>query len=147
VHLGAIFVLGWLGFFLMLWCFGTNTFGYEAVRIAHPTLTNLVWFGSILLVCGVGGYIIGSIIMGVYLFVSLHIRGRHDNEAFSALKIEDYKNFLRLHIDGDGKLTIYPLKIDKVEREWNLEVKNKVESYKPKNELKVELIEEIDPIG
>jgi len=147
VHLGAIFVLGWLGFFLMLWCFGTDTSGYDAVRLAHPTSTNLVWFVSILLVCGVGGYIIGSIIMGVYLFVSLHIRGRHDNEAFSALKIEDYKNFLRLHIDGDGKLTIYPIKIDKVGRKWIHQEKNGNESYQPKNDLKAELIEEIDPIG
>lgn len=147
VHLGAIFVLGWLGFFLMLWCFGTDTSGYETVRLAHPTLTNLVWFGSILLVCGVGGYIIGSIIMGVYLFVSLHIRGRHDNEAFSALKIEDYKNFLRLHIDGGGKLTIYPIKIEKVGREWIHQEQNGNESYKPKNDLKAELIEEIHPIG
>ncbi len=130
----------------MLWFFGISTFGYEAYRIAHPTSTNLVWFGSILLVCGVGGYIIGSIIMGVYLFVSLHLRGRHDNEAFSALKIEDYKNFLRLHIDGDGKLTIYPIKIEKVEREWIHEVKNGEEFHKPKNELKAELIEEIAPI-
>ncbi len=146
-HLGATFILGWLSFFLMLQYFGISTLEYEALRNAHPTLTNLVWLGCILLVCGVGGYVIGSIIMGVYLFVSLHIFGRHDNEAFSALKIEDYKNFLRLHIGSDGKLTIYPLKIDKVEREWSLEVKNEVESYKPKNELKAGLIEEIDPIA
>ncbi len=140
-HLGAIFVLGWLGYRLSFW-FGTK------YGLVGSTATNLVWFGCILLVCGVGGYIVGSIIMGVYLFVSLHIFGRHDNEAFSALKIEDYKNFVRLHIGRDGKLSIYPLKIEKVGREWiDVKVGDQIISRQPKKEIKPELIEPITPIG
>jgi hypothetical protein len=64
------------------------------------------------------GWIIGSFNMGLYLTVSMNIFGRHDNEAFSALKIQDFKNFLRLHIDKQGTLTIYPIKIEKVSRKW-----------------------------
>jgi len=139
-HLGAIFVLGWLGYLLSLWL--RAIFG-----LVDSTAGNLVWFGCIWLVCGVGGYIIGSIIMGVYLFVSLHIFGRHDNEAFSALKIEDYKNFVRLHIGRDGKLSIYPLKIERVERKWIYEEKNGKKICQPKNGLKPQLIERIEPIG
>jgi len=139
-HLGAIFVLGWLGYVLSFWL-------RAKYNLTGPTAINLVWFGSVLAVCSLGGYIIGPIIMGVYLFVSLHIFGRHDNEAFSALKIEDYKNFVRLHIGRDGKLSIYPLKIERVEREWIHEERNGKSSYKPKNGLKPELIEQIEPIG
>lgn len=134
-HLTAVFFLGWWAYLLSEWII-TN------YGIVGETTRSLIWFGCIFLVCGIGGYLIGSFIMGVYLFVSLHIFGRHDNEAFSALKIEDYKNFLRLHIDREGKLTIYPLKIDKVEREWIRESKGNAESYKPKNKLKVKLIED-----
>lgn len=146
-HLGAAFVLGWAGFFLMLWSLGIDTAGYDAFHNDHPTRTNLVWFGWILLVGGVGGYVIGSFIMGAYLFISLHFWGRHDNEAFSALKIEDYKNFLRLHIDAAGRLTIYPFKIEQVGREWT-DVKDGAEivACRPKGEIKPELIETIDPL-
>ena len=64
------------------------------------------------------GYILGSLVMGLYLLVSLSLFGRHSNEAFSSLKIQDYKNFLRLHIDSNGRLTIYPFGIRCVPREW-----------------------------
>jgi hypothetical protein len=65
----------------------------------------------------VGG-LAGSLLMGLYLFVSLNLFGRHRNEAFSALRISDYKNFLRLRIDADGRLDIYPVGIDRVPRDW-----------------------------
>lgn len=84
----------------------------------------------------------------MYLFISLHIFGRHDNEAFSALKIEDYKNFLRMHIDTNGNLTIYPIKIEKVPRKWN-EVTGeggKVSHYTPDGGTSPELIEKIPTI-
>ena len=56
--------------------------------------------------------------MGLYLLISLNFFGRHEEEAFSALRIEDYKNFLRMHISSDGTLTIYPVKIKEVPRKW-----------------------------
>jgi hypothetical protein len=64
------------------------------------------------------GSLIGPFLMGVYLLVSLNVFGRHSNEAFSSLRIEDYKNFLRLHIGPDGALTIFPLGIERVPRRW-----------------------------
>jgi hypothetical protein len=67
---------------------------------------------------GAGAWAIGSTIMGVYLLLSLNVFGRHSEQAFSALRIEDYKHFLRLHIAADGTLKIYPIKLDRVPRRW-----------------------------
>ena len=49
-----------------------------------------------------GGWVVGSIIVGIYLLVSVNVFGRHSEEAFSGLRVEDFKNFLRLHVGRDG---------------------------------------------
>lgn len=66
----------------------------------------------------VGGSFIGSWILGIYLMASLAIYGRHSNEAFSALRIVDWKQFLRLRIGRDGTLSIFVVGIDRVARRW-----------------------------
>ncbi len=66
-----------------------------------------------------GGYLVGPFLMGMYLYISLRVFRRHANEAFSSLRIPDYKNFLRLHIGREGDLTIYPIGIEKVPRVWS----------------------------
>ena len=85
-----------------------------ALGITHPlaaeAFSGALMFGS--------GALVGSFLMGLYLLVSLNVFGRHSNEAFSALRIEDYKNFLRLHIAKDGSLTIFPIGIERVPRRW-----------------------------
>ena len=63
-------------------------------------------------------FLVGSFIMGLYLLVSLNFFGRHGNEAFSSLGVEDWKNFVRLHINEQGDLTIYPIGIRRVPRKW-----------------------------
>ena len=82
--------------------------------------------------------------MGLYLTISMNIFGRHDNEAFSALKIKDYKNFLRLHIDEEGTLTIFPIKIQKASRNWRKrnDGENDNAYIVPLDGTKPELIEE-----
>ncbi|MGC2238173.1 MAG: hypothetical protein WA584_18615 [Pyrinomonadaceae bacterium] len=141
-HLAVILVTGWAGYLLHVWI--ARQLGFTG----DPTIAHLIWFVSVAFVCALGGYFIGSFIMGLYLFVSLHILGRHDNEAFSALKIEDYKNFLRLHINKNGDLTIYPVKIEKVPRDWNefADASGNIEFYTPKGGSKPDLIEKIPPI-
>jgi hypothetical protein len=67
-----------------------------------------------------GGWVVGSFVVGVYLLVSVNVFGRHSEEAFSALRVEDYKSFLRLHVAKDGTLTIWPLKIERVPRRWRV---------------------------
>jgi hypothetical protein len=40
------------------------------------------------------------------------------NELFAGQGIDDWKIFLRLHIAADGALTIYPIALDRVSRQW-----------------------------
>ncbi|HKE70050.1 MAG TPA: metallophosphoesterase [Nocardioidaceae bacterium] len=44
--------------------------------------------------------------------------GVNVNELFAAQSIEDYKGFLRLRIDPDGSLTVYPIGIERRVRHW-----------------------------
>jgi hypothetical protein len=67
---------------------------------------------------------VGAFILGVYLFVSIRIFGRHGNEAFSSLRIQDYKQWLRLRIDAAGVLTIHAIAIDRVPRRWRAAKRN-----------------------
>lgn len=64
----------------------------------------------------VAGMIVGPTIFGLYLLVALNVFGFHPEEAFSSLRIQDYKQFLRLHITPEGKLEIFPVAIRKVPR-------------------------------
>lgn len=65
----------------------------------------------------ISGYIVGSLLMGVYLFIALHFFKLHTNEAFSALRNEDFKGFLRMRITQD-KFEAFFIGIDSVPRKW-----------------------------
>ena len=60
----------------------------------------------------------GVILLAVYLAICDRVfgerLGRHTTEVFACQALEDHKNFLRLHIDRDGALTIYPIAVDDV---------------------------------
>ena len=66
------------------------------------------------LVTALGAALVSSVIFGAYLLVSLNFFGRHVTEAFSSLRIADYKGLLRMRVGADGALTIYPVVIDRV---------------------------------
>ena len=59
------------------------------------------------------GALIGGSLWGLYWVVTGVVGRMHAEDAFAALRIQNYKNFLRLKFEPD-KLTIYPLGIDKV---------------------------------
>jgi hypothetical protein len=101
--------------------------------------SSVVQLGAMTIFLFVFGGLIGAWITGLYLFVSLAVFQRHQNEAFSALAIQDYKNFLRLHIREDGQIAIYPVKIDRVPRHWT-----STQPPEPDPQLVPELIE--DPV-
>lgn len=94
--------------------------GWGALALARTLLPH--WgpgrFTLVAILVAAGAWVFGSIIVGLYLLVSLNIFGRHSEEAFSSLRIEDYKHFLRLHVARDGLLTIYPIGIGRVPRTW-----------------------------
>ena len=62
------------------------------------------------------GVVFGPTVFGLYLLLSVNLFGFHALEAFSSLRIQDYKHFLRFHIDERGRLEIFPLAIRKVPR-------------------------------
>jgi hypothetical protein len=102
-HWNCIFYLGWGAAIVAGWLVPASPF-------ARFLLTGALVFG--------GGWVVGSFVMGLYLLISLNVFGRHGEQAFAALRIQDEKNFLRLHITRDGALTIYPVKIERVPRRW-----------------------------
>lgn len=104
-HVLAVFLLGWGSNVLMA--------RYLPSQSGHPLYMLLI---GVLIV--IGGWVVGSCIMGIYLLISLNGFRRHSNEAFSSLGIQDWKNFLRMKIDADGNLTIYPIGIRRVPRRW-----------------------------
>ncbi len=61
------------------------------------------------------GGIIGGFVFGLYWVITSIAMRMHAAEAFAALRIKDYKNFLRMRFDRDT-LTIYPIGVDKVPR-------------------------------
>jgi hypothetical protein len=56
-------------------------------------------------------------VVALYLLVASRF-GININEVMAAQSIEDHKGFLRMRIAGDGTLTIYPVKVDKICRAW-----------------------------
>jgi hypothetical protein len=104
-HLAAAFLVGWLALLLTR----------DVFELPYGSVVQLVVSGLITLMLGA---VVGSFLLGVYLFVSIRLLGRHSNEAFSSLRIQDYKQWLRLRIDAAGALTIYAIAIDRVPRRW-----------------------------
>ena len=82
---------------------------------ANHYLSGLVTFIEMVF----AGALTGGIIWSIYLIVVCRWLGLHTNDAFSAMRIEGYKNFLRLKLTPD-ELTIYPIGIEKVpdRKEW-----------------------------
>jgi len=68
--------------------------------------------------------IVSGFVFGLYLLVTLNFFGRHPNEGFSSLRIEDYKSFLRLRIDKDGGLTVFPIGLKDVPKDNGATLKN-----------------------
>ncbi len=83
--------------------------------------TASVWHSLVfLLEMVVGGGLAGAALFALYLLVTSALAGFHLNEVFSSQAIQDYKNFLRLHVDPEGTLRIYPVRVDNVPRKWAL---------------------------
>ncbi|QSB14305.1 metallophosphoesterase [Natronosporangium hydrolyticum] len=61
--------------------------------------------------------LVGAQLVAGYLWLGSWF-GINLNELFAAQGIEDNKSFLRLHIAGDGTLTVYPIGVEKVCRRW-----------------------------
>ncbi|MDR6685925.1 hypothetical protein J2Y41_001483 [Arthrobacter sp. 1088] len=65
-----------------------------------------------------GGWAVGS--EAFALFILATPSGEVSTWKMSGQSIEDHKGFLRLHLAADGTLTVYPLVVDTVCRDWQL---------------------------
>ncbi len=85
--------------------------GITSTLDGAPSLA--AFLGLVWVLGGVGG------VLGVsgYLWAT-NCLGYHSNEAYAPLHHMDQKNFLRLHIDGTGALTVYPIGVERVCRRW-----------------------------
>jgi hypothetical protein len=104
-HLLAVFFIGWGAAYVAV-----HVMGLQFRSISQLLLSGAIIFAS--------GYLVGAVLLGLYLLISLNAFGRHGNEAFSSLKVEDWKHFLRFKIGTDGTLTIFPIGIRRVARRW-----------------------------
>lgn len=57
-----------------------------------------------------------SLIFGSYLYICINWFHIHFDEAFSSLRIANYKAFTRFHITKDGDLEVFTLAVDKVNK-------------------------------
>jgi hypothetical protein len=110
-HLAAAFLVGWLALLLTVRVFDFS-YGSDLQLLVSGLITVLL------------GAFVGSFLLGIYLFLSVRLLGRHSNEAFSSLHIQDFKEWLRLRIDASGVLTIYAIAIDRVPRHWRATHRN-----------------------
>ena len=105
-----------------------------AISVLIASLKTLP-FGEILYFAALGlGMVIagavGGIVWGIYLLVTSYSLNGHPNDAFSAMRLDSYRHFLRMKIERN-KLTIYPIGIDKSPQREDWE-KNK--AYQPGNQ-------------
>ncbi len=88
-----------------------------ASALAGTLGTGLASLAAFLLLVFVLGGVGGVLGVSGYLFLT-NLAGFHANEAFAPLHHADQKNFLRLHIDTEGVLALYPVGIERVARRW-----------------------------
>jgi hypothetical protein len=87
----------------------SSAFGFRGIP-------SLLAFLGLLGVLGAG---VGAFGLAGYLWAT-NCLGFHANETYAPLRVMDYKHFLRLRIDVDGALTVFPVAVDRVCREWLL---------------------------
>lgn len=76
----------------------------------------VAYYASVFLYFWVFSTPIVSLVFGSYLYICINWLHLHFDEAFSSLRIANYKSFTRFHINSKGDLEIFTLAVDKV---WN----------------------------
>jgi hypothetical protein len=81
------------------------------------------WPGWVVLACCVAGTSALTGLLASFAFaayIRLARTGLVAGWQMSAQSIEDHKGFVRMHIGADGDLTLYPLVVDRVCRDWSI---------------------------
>uniref|UniRef100_A0A2N9HRG6 Uncharacterized protein n=1 Tax=Fagus sylvatica TaxID=28930 RepID=A0A2N9HRG6_FAGSY len=80
-----------------------------------------IYYASVFLYFWVFSTPVVSLVFGSYLYICINWLHIHFDEAFSSLRIANYKAFTRFHIKSDGDLEVFTLAVDKVPKEWKLD--------------------------
>lgn len=136
LHLAAAFAVGWTAL----------RFTTGVLELHYGSILQLLLSGAITFLLGGP---VGAFILGVYLFISIRFFGRHSTEAFSSLRIQDFKQWLRLRIDSAGNLTIFAIAIDRVPRRWRATVRAGTATLEPDDARasRPRLIDEVEVRG
>ncbi|XP_068309028.1 uncharacterized protein [Pyrus communis] len=81
----------------------------------------VIYYASVFLYFWVFSTPVVSLVFGSYLYICINWLHIHFDEAFSSLRIANYKSFTRFHINSDGDLEVYTLAVDKVPKKWKLD--------------------------
>ncbi|KAG8490529.1 hypothetical protein CXB51_013660 [Gossypium anomalum] len=91
----------------------------------------VIYYASVFLYFWVFSTAVVSLLFGSYLYICINWFHLHFDEAFSSLRIANYKSFTRFHINRDGDLEVFTLAVDKVPREWMLDPDWDMEQKQP----------------
>jgi hypothetical protein len=81
------------------------------------------WALALLVIVPIGAHI-AAYIFGLNLYLTCRYFARNNNDAFSAMKLDSHRHFIRMHIESDT-LTLYPIGIDRVpgRSQWRMNPK------------------------
>lgn len=74
----------------------------------------IIYYAAVFLYFWVFSTPVVSLVFGSYLYICINWLHLHFDEAFSSLRIANYKSFTRFHISSDGNLEVFTLAVDKV---------------------------------
>ncbi|GAV69046.1 Metallophos domain-containing protein [Cephalotus follicularis] len=80
-----------------------------------------IYYATVFLYFWVFSTPVVSLVFGSYLYICINWLHIHFDEAFSSLRIANYKSFTRFHINSDGDLEVFTLAVDKAPKEWELD--------------------------
>jgi hypothetical protein len=86
--------------------------------------------------------VLSGYLMATYLFFSNFLR-MHDNESFSALRLEKYKGFLRINLKGN-EAKVYAVGIPEVPRKWKKNPESSDFKYLPNEPISYKLIDSFE---
>ncbi|KAI3785496.1 hypothetical protein L1987_44615 [Smallanthus sonchifolius] len=95
----------------------------------------VIYYASVFLYFWVLSTPVVSLVFGSYLYICINWLHLHFDEAFSSLRIANYKSFTRFHIKEDGNLEVFALAVDKVPKDWKLDSCWKEESKQQEHQL------------
>jgi hypothetical protein len=113
--IGAVHGLLHLGLAIgLLWLMGRVNLHYLQFEADNLRQASLFLVETLIL-----GGSLGGLLFGAWMVTTNILWGLHSEVVFSSQRIADHKCFLRMHFNGD-RLTLYPLKLEKVCRRWSL---------------------------